>query len=215
MNTIRQCRKKQGLSQKALAEFCHVDQTAVSKWELGKSYPDVPVAMRLSALFGVSLDSIYENPLSFGLLSIPVYRHLRPQNLSMHMDSGEDTIECSVRDLERHFTREELLSDPSVRMNLARHFFAMEVTGAAMESRYREGDVVLVKKQPHVNSDQFAAVCIDSEEARLYQIKWHKKGIVLHSLNKAFEPVFFTKSECDSGTILILGLVVDLKGKTY
>lgn len=215
MNTIRQCRKKQGLSQKALAEFCHVDQTAVSKWELGKSYPDVPVAMKLSSLFGVSLDSIYENPLSFGLLSITLYRHLRPQNLSMHVETGEDSIEFSVRDLERHFTREELQSDPSIRKNLGGHFFAMEVTGAAMESRYCEGDVVLVKKQPQVNNDQVAAVCIDSEEARLYQIKWHKKGIVLHSLNKTFEPVFFTKSEYDSGTILILGLVVDLKGKTY
>ena len=220
MSTIRQCRKKQGLSQKALAELCHVDQTSVSKWELGKSYPDVPVAIKLSSFFGVSLDLIYENPISFGPYTLPVFTHLFPNDLlrtdslSNRTAAAGDYLEFKAKDLTAYFSGNELLSDNSIRAKLAEHFFALKVTGQSMAPRFCDGDTVIVKKQSHVENDQIAAVCIDSEEAKLFQIKWHKKGVVLHSLNASVEPVFFTKSECDAGNIIILGLVVELRGKT-
>jgi len=213
MSTIHQCRKKLGLSQKALAEYCHVDQTAVSKWELGKSYPDVAVAMKLSSYFGVPLDSIYENPISFGLISFPVYRHLHPEQLSDQREVADEYFEISAGRLREYFTREELVSGKINRENMQEYFFALQVTEKAMEMRFYEGDTVLIKKQTHVNDDQIAAVCIDSGEARLFQVKWHKKGIVLHSLNASTEPLFYTKSECDAGNIVILGLAAELHGK--
>lgn len=220
MSTIRQCRKKHGLSQKALAELCHVDQTSVSKWELGKSYPDVPVAIKLSSYFGVSLDLIYENPISFGPFILPVFAHLFPENLSRADYSGKaavaagDYLEFRAKDLTEYFTGNELLSDNSIRTKLSERFFAMKVTGNSMEPRFCDGDTVIVKKQPHVENDQIAAVCTDGEEAKLFQIKWHKKGVVLYSLNASVDPVFFTRSECDAGNVVILGLVVELRGKT-
>lgn len=214
MSTIRECRKKHGLSQKALAELCHVDQTSVSKWELGKSFPDVPVAIQLSSYFGVSLDSIYENPITFGSVYLPVHRHLLPELLTVKPAFSEEYLEIGAGNLSRYFTRAELSAANSVREQLDEHFFALAVTGKTMEARFVEGDTVLVKKQPHVDNNQIAVVCVDSEEARLYQIKWHRKGIVLHSLNTSFEPVFYTKSELDAGNIRILGLVVELMGKT-
>ena len=214
MSTIRECRKKHGLSQKALAELCHVDQTSVSKWELGKSYPDVPVAIQLSSYFGVSLDLIYENPLTFGSVYLPIYKHLLPEQLSVKPAFSEEYLEIDAGNLRRYFTHAELSAVNSSREQLAGQFFALAVTGKTMEARFAEGDTVLVKKQPHVDNNQIAVVCVASEEARLYQIKWHKKGVVLHSLNTAYEPVFLTKSELDAGNIAILGLVVELKGKT-
>lgn len=214
MSTIRQCRKKLGLSQKALAEFCHVDQTSVSKWELGKSFPDVAVAIQLSACFGVPLDVIYQNPVSFGPVCLPVRKHLRKENTARDPGLADEYLEIYAKDLNAYFTSEELLSDKTIREKPAEYFFALGITGNAMAARFCDGDTVLVKKQPLVRSGQFAVVCVDSEEARLFQVKWHKKGIVLQSLNPAFEPVFLTKSECDSGNMLILGLVVELRGKT-
>ncbi|MEI8198858.1 MAG: XRE family transcriptional regulator [Eubacteriales bacterium] len=214
MSIIRQCRKKLGLSQKALAEFCHVDQTSVSKWELGKSFPDVAVAIQLSSYFGVPLDAIYENPISFGPVSFPVRKHLRLENAAKDPEQADDYLEICAKNLHAFFSGEELLSDKAIREKPAEHFFALGITGNAMAARFCDGDIVLVKKQPLVRNGQIAVVCVDSEEARLFQIKWHKKGIVLQSLNPAFEPVFLTKSECDSGNMLILGLVVELRGKT-
>lgn len=51
-------RKKRGLSQLALAEALDVSRQAVSKWESGRSVPSTENLLRLSGIYGVSLDVI-------------------------------------------------------------------------------------------------------------------------------------------------------------
>ena len=55
---IRAYRSSLGLSQEELAEAVYVTRQTVSNWETGKSYPDIQSLLRLSALFGVSLDQL-------------------------------------------------------------------------------------------------------------------------------------------------------------
>ena len=55
---ITEYRKKQGLTQLALAKMLDVSDKAVSKWENGQSYPDVTLFPRLANLFGVSVDEL-------------------------------------------------------------------------------------------------------------------------------------------------------------
>ena len=40
---IAQARKEKGLTQRELAEQVYVSVQAVSKWELGKNFPDLPL----------------------------------------------------------------------------------------------------------------------------------------------------------------------------
>jgi len=56
MSRIKELRKASKLSQAELAQIVNVDQTAVSKWELGKSFPDMAIAIRLADHFDVSVD---------------------------------------------------------------------------------------------------------------------------------------------------------------
>lgn len=51
-------RKKANLSQADLAERLNVNQTAVSKWELGRTLPDADTLNRLADIFEVSIDKI-------------------------------------------------------------------------------------------------------------------------------------------------------------
>lgn len=53
---IKKYRSKQGLSQETLAEKIYVSRQTVSNWENGKNYPDINSLLRLSEIFGVSLD---------------------------------------------------------------------------------------------------------------------------------------------------------------
>lgn len=55
---IRAYRSSLGLSQEELAEAVYVTRQTVSNWETGKSYPDIQSLLRLSALYGVSLDQL-------------------------------------------------------------------------------------------------------------------------------------------------------------
>lgn len=49
-------RKKAGMSQEELADRLGVSRQAVSRWELGSTLPDAPNLLKLSDLFGVSVD---------------------------------------------------------------------------------------------------------------------------------------------------------------
>lgn len=56
MNNIKILRQEKGLTQVQLAEMLNIDQTTVSKWELGKALPDSQMLIRLSQYFDVSTD---------------------------------------------------------------------------------------------------------------------------------------------------------------
>lgn len=48
-------RKKQGLSQKELAEKLHITDKAVSKWERGLSFPDITMLIPISEILEITL----------------------------------------------------------------------------------------------------------------------------------------------------------------
>ena len=49
-------RKRNGMSQEELADQLGVSRQAISRWELGSTLPDAPNLLKLSDLFGVSID---------------------------------------------------------------------------------------------------------------------------------------------------------------
>lgn len=53
---IMELRKKQGITQEQLADTLGTTRQAVSKWESGKSTPDVDIVIAMGSLFRVSID---------------------------------------------------------------------------------------------------------------------------------------------------------------
>ena len=53
---LKQCRKKQGVSQAELASKLGVTQQAVGKWESGKSSPDPSTVARIAELLNTTAD---------------------------------------------------------------------------------------------------------------------------------------------------------------
>ena len=60
---IKTLRLSKSMTQEQLAKALHVSAQAVSKWENGKSYPDIRSLLLLSALFDVSLDQLIKGDL--------------------------------------------------------------------------------------------------------------------------------------------------------
>lgn len=52
---IAQKRKERNLSQRKLAEYLHITDKAISKWERGLSFPDITILIPLSEVLNVSL----------------------------------------------------------------------------------------------------------------------------------------------------------------
>lgn len=55
---IKKYRSEKDLSQENLAEKLYVSRQTVSNWENEKTYPDINSLLRLSEIFGVSLDTL-------------------------------------------------------------------------------------------------------------------------------------------------------------
>jgi len=55
---LQQLRKQNNWTQEQLAEKLYVSRTAISKWEIGKSYPNIESLKSISKLFSVSIDDL-------------------------------------------------------------------------------------------------------------------------------------------------------------
>ena len=56
MNRIKELRKQRKMSQAQLAALLHVNQTAVSHWEIERSLPTFDIAVAMANFFGVSVE---------------------------------------------------------------------------------------------------------------------------------------------------------------
>ncbi len=55
---IKELRKKNILTQKELADQLNISDKAVSKWEVGDSYPDISLLIPISNIFNVTVDEL-------------------------------------------------------------------------------------------------------------------------------------------------------------
>ncbi|OAS13941.1 helix-turn-helix domain-containing protein [Paenibacillus oryzisoli] len=54
-------RTKQGWSQEELAEKLFVSRQSVSKWENGQNYPSIEIIIKISDLFGITIDELLKS----------------------------------------------------------------------------------------------------------------------------------------------------------
>ncbi len=59
-NKIRELRRARNLTQEQLAASLNISAQAVSKWEMGASYPDMTMIPTIASLFKVSLDELFD-----------------------------------------------------------------------------------------------------------------------------------------------------------
>jgi transcriptional regulator with XRE-family HTH domain len=64
-NRIKEARERLNLSQDELAEKMAISRQAISKWETGKSYPDIEKILKLSDIFNLSLDELVKGDKTF------------------------------------------------------------------------------------------------------------------------------------------------------
>lgn len=55
---IAECRKKKNMMQSQLAEKIGITNQAVSKWETGKSMPDISIMLELSEILGITVNEL-------------------------------------------------------------------------------------------------------------------------------------------------------------
>ena len=110
---------------------------------------------------------------------------------------------------------ENILGYEEISSDMAAHgdYFALRIRGDSMEPRIHEGDVVIVRRQPDVDSGDLAIVLVNGDSATIKRVRKLSDGIMLIPFNPSYEPIYYDVSTCASLPVQILGRVVELRAK--
>ena len=199
-NFLTLCEKR-GISPSYAAEKMGITTPSVTKWRRGATPRDTTLR-KIAAFFGVSVGYLLGNeeqkekaPEKPKALVVPIY--------------GEIAAGIPIDAIEEVIDYEELPADWEAKGE----FIALKIKGDSMAPRILDGDVVIIRIQPDVESGEIAAINIGGDAATLKRVKKTDAGIYLVSNNPAFAPMFFTPAEVRQLPIRIIGKLVELRGK--
>ena len=199
MNNIRKYRLAANMKQIELCKTIGISQGALSGWETGRYEPDLKSIEKMALLFNVSIDDLLghksPSPQKGKGVKIPVYGNV----------AAGIPIEA-ITDIEDF---EEIPED----WLGSGEFIALRIKGDSMEPRIESGDVVIVRLQQTAENGDTVIALINGDEATCKKIKIRPEGIMLSSINTAYEPMFYSNKEIKELPVKILGVVVELRAK--
>mgnify|MGYP000538151126 FL=1 len=197
-------RKYMDLYQKSRSDICKdlgFAYTTFTSWETGVNYPRIDKIEMMADYFHIEKSDLIEDktdkPSSPAKgIRIPVLGRV----------AAGIPIEA-ITDIEDW---EEIPQS----MAKTGEYFALKIAGKSMEPRMMDGDVVIVRRQPDVDSGDIAVVLVNGNDATVKQISKSDAGLTLIGWNPSvYTPKTYNKKECKELPVTILGKVVEIRGK--
>lgn len=173
-----------------------VKYTTFTDWVNGNAYPRIDKIEMMANFFHISKADLVEEPTpKKSKFEIPVLGLVRA---GIPMDAVENILDY------------EEISEDMARQG---EFFALQIKGDSMEPKISDGDVVIVRKQPDVESGEIAIVLVNGDEATIKKVQKFTGGINLVPSNPVYEVKTFTNEQIEALPVQILGKVVELRAK--
>jgi len=74
---LRKLRKQKNLTQKQLADYLHVTDSAVAMWEHGRREPDIEILTKLADFYGVTVDYLLGREVTTSTQQALIYETIR------------------------------------------------------------------------------------------------------------------------------------------
>jgi repressor LexA len=190
---IKQIRRTHYLNQTEFANRIGVTQGAVSQWENGLTRPNFDQLRAISAAFNVSVNEIIEE-------TEEPRRDLDAINIRRSAVPILGTIACGQR-ITPDTTPEGYADLPDG----IHADFALRCKGDSMEPTLKDGDIILIRRQPEVENGQIAAVNVNGETT-LKRVYFRSDGLHLIADNPGYQPIFIPAYSDEE--IIIHGLAV-------
>lgn len=204
MKLLKKLREEKGLTQSELGKELGISPSTVGMYEQGRRVPDVPILKKMSAFFEVSLDYLLGNEPAKAAQPKSKGRGVRIPVL------GRVVAGVPIEAVQEILDYEEITPE----MAATGEYFALQVRGASMEPTLRDGDIVIVKKQPTVDSGDIAIVLVNGNDATVKEIKESPAGITLIGHNAAiYTPQFYSNKDIQDMPVQIIGKVVEMRRK--
>lgn len=202
---IRYLRKKNEWSQDYIAEkLGYKSYTTIQKWEMGTSEPPLKKTRELADLFHVDIDDLANKDLEFP----DIEKDESKKGVTINV-LGRVAAGIPIEAIEDVIDTEEITQ----KMARTGTFFGLKIKGDSMEPAINNGDTVIVRKQDDAESDEIVIALVNGSDGVCKRLKKYADSIALVSINPAYEPRYFSRSEIDDTPIRIIGKVVELRRK--
>lgn len=197
---IKEARKSAGLTQLELAKKTDLSRSYIGDIEKDRYNPSVSTLQLIATATNTPLEDLLPSTKT----ASPTGRGVRIPVL------GRVVAGIPIEAVEEILDYEEITPE----LAATGEFFALQVKGSSMEPTLRDGDVVIVKKQPTVDSGDIAIVLVNGNDATVKEIKESPAGITLIGHNAAiYTPQFYSNKEIQNLPIQIIGKVVEMRRK--
>lgn len=196
MATILRIMKEKGITQKELCCAIGIGAPKFTDWKNGRVHSYNKYIPAIAGYLNVSPDVLLgaSNIQGTGV-KIPV---LGKVQAGIPVEAIEDIVDY-----------EEIPS----KMAEGGTYFGLTVKGDSMEPKFSEGDVVIVRSQPDIESGDIAIVMVNGADATIKKVIKQENGILLKPSNNKYEPFFYDNKSISEKRVVIIGKVVELRAK--
>lgn len=220
MSRIKELREKAGMTQKDLAKILNLKQNTISGYERGVREPDKETLKKMAEIFKVPIDYIleYENNDFFQKDLFQLEKEFeaeksKPKYYPKDIIPLGRTVKIPLLGKipagQPIYAEENILDyiDTPIEQVKNGEYFYLQVVGDSMiGSRIHDGDRVLVRLQPDVESGEIAVVRVNAHDATLKRVKKIDGQVILYPDNPAYEPIFVKEQSAE-----IIGKVVKVE----
>lgn len=196
-------RNSNDLSQSELAKKLNISRSSIGMFESNARIPTTDTLIRYAQFFDVSLDdllgiTLQNNESNNVKYKVPVFYAVACGNPFV---ADEDIID-----------REEI----NPKLKSQGEHFGVKLRGDSMLPDFKDGDVVIVRKQSDVDSGDIAIVRVNGDEATMKIVEKSPEGITLIATNPSvFLPKFYTNNQIETTPVSIIGKVIEQRRKFW
>ena len=203
MNRIRELRKEKKLTMKELGKMCGLAESTISLYETDKHEPDNSTLVKLSDIFGVSVDYL-------------LGRETADEDKRIKDIGGFAVLDKYIIPVVGQVVAGRPIESPEfiegyiyIEHNNVDEYFALRVSGDSMiNAGIVPGSLLVVHKQNDAVNGDIIVASVDGESTVK---RYHESNgaIFLMPENPAYSPILIT----DSNSFYIFGKVVEVRNK--
>lgn len=198
-NLIKNRRKELGLTLLDIANACGVSEATVSRWESGdivnmKRSRIAQLAKVLNVSPSLLIHDDYDALINYNSTAKPQVPVLGIVPCGEPIEAIEDIIEWI-----------------DVVPSQATGHFGLIAKGDSMAPYILDGDILIVKHSPVVDSGQIAIVKVNGDDATCKRLIINDAGITLMPYNPTFQPMIFSPQDVEDKPVIIIGEVVEIR----
>ena len=194
-------RRREGYSQKELADKLGISRSAVGMYERGEREPDFETLEAFADIFNVNMDTMLGKSTTPSN-SIKYNEHYFAPIVG-NIPAGYPAV--AFEDIEGY----EPIPYPD-----PENYFFLRVSGNSMiNAGIQPGSLVLIRRQDYAEPGQIVACRVNGDEATLKRYKPQPNGVLLMPENSDYEPQIVSAQDFESGYAGIIGVALEVRRK--